>query len=260
MKITGTLTHNTYRNDHFILKDITMDLVEIQIDNTELDNQLQQTVNSREVYNFLGIKTEYPLWITRTIEKFDFVDGVDFTIFKNEGLGNRPRTDYIVTMDMAKELCMITNTPKGKETRKYFIAAEKEAHKQKPLTSMDLIIATAQELKKQEERVTTLEHKVDSLTINKTVLPKTGFASIGELAIKTSFSKNMVKVFIDLVNPKKGSALKTLPDGSVKPYTTYKIKPITKCAKQVRRTAKPINANMVYFKSPLTGNKKFQLI
>ena len=32
--------------------------------------------------------------------------------------GGIPKLDYIVTLDMAKELAMLENNPKGKETRK----------------------------------------------------------------------------------------------------------------------------------------------
>ncbi len=226
----------------------------IPIVQNELDGTMQQTVNSREVYNFLKIKTEYSHWIRRTIEKFDFEEGSDYLVI----FDGVQKKDYIVTMDMAKELCMITNTPKGKETRKYFIAAEKEVHK--PKTALELIAeAMTQVQVETSQRLTVIEDKVDNLTINKTVHPKSGFASIGDLATKTGFSKTMVKLFIEDTNPKTCSASTTLPDGSTKPYTAYKVKAIKQYAKQVRKTAKPINENQIYYRSPLTGDKKFQL-
>ena len=51
----------------------------------------------------------------------DSFDKLDYLISKNGNNPGRPTEDYIVTMDMAKELCMVSNTVKGKETRKYFI-------------------------------------------------------------------------------------------------------------------------------------------
>ena len=39
--------------------------------------------------------------------------------------GDRKTVEYIISLDMAKELAMITNTNKGREIRKYFIAVEK---------------------------------------------------------------------------------------------------------------------------------------
>ena len=232
----------------------------ISIAEIELDGIIQQSVNSREVYNFLQIKTAYTTWIQRTVEKFDFEVSVDFNrVSILEGSG-QTSIDYIVTMDMAKELCMITNTPKGKETRKYFIAAEKEAHRQKqPLTQIELIIESAKALQAVDSRLTQLEEVVADINVNKTVLPKDGYASINGIAVQIGFSHQVAKKFIDIVNPKRGSASKTLPDGSVKQYTTYKMKPVIKFASKVRQSAQPVNANEVYFTSKYT-NFRFQIL
>ena len=66
-------------------------------------------MNSREVYEYLGVETAYSTWIKRAIEKYDFIKDHDFLTFKNEdqtkqGRGGHNRVDYIVTLDMAKEL------------------------------------------------------------------------------------------------------------------------------------------------------------
>ena len=47
-------------------------------------------------------------------------------IIKITYTGRRPRKEYFVTLDMAKELCMVENNDKGKEARRYFIKCEKE--------------------------------------------------------------------------------------------------------------------------------------
>lgn len=58
------------------------------------------------------MESNYSTWIQRAIEKYDFEEGVDYiTIITDSKSGKR---DYIVTMDMAKELCMVSNTEKGK--------------------------------------------------------------------------------------------------------------------------------------------------
>jgi len=84
------------------------------------------SVNSRGIHEYLEINTKYSDWINRAIAKYEFEDGVDFQLLKSgKSNSNNPMVDYIVTIDMAKELCMVSNTPKGRETRKYFIQAEK---------------------------------------------------------------------------------------------------------------------------------------
>jgi len=104
------------------------DMIEIQ--QTQINGAEENSVNSREIYEYLEVDTQYSIWIQRAIEKYDFIENEDFVLIKNDyKSAGRPTTDYIVTMDMAKELCMVSNTEKGKETRKYFIKIEKEASK-----------------------------------------------------------------------------------------------------------------------------------
>lgn len=92
----------------------------------------KEVVSAKELHEFLEIKTHLSTWVKRCIDKYDFVEGVDFEVFKFEKHNSdnkmaRPQEsiDYRVTLDMAKELSMISDTPRGKEARKYFIECEK---------------------------------------------------------------------------------------------------------------------------------------
>lgn len=67
---------------------------------------------------------------------YGFVAGQDFSPIsgKTSAAGGRPRTDHIISLDMAKEISMIQRTEKGKQARQYFIECEKryreaETHK-----------------------------------------------------------------------------------------------------------------------------------
>lgn len=69
---------------------------------------------------------------------------------------------------MAKELAMIENNEKGKETRKYFIQVEKQA--KKPMTQIDMILESAKLVKAlenkqiiQDEKLLIVEDKIDFL-------------------------------------------------------------------------------------------------
>ncbi|KLD96729.1 hypothetical protein AA20_11575 [Aliarcobacter butzleri L348] len=68
----------------------------------------------------------------------------DYIIVKNDENSGRPREDYIVTLDMAKELCMVSNTEKGRKVRKYFIEVEKQANK--PMTIEQLLLENSKKL------------------------------------------------------------------------------------------------------------------
>lgn len=95
----------------------------IQITKSIINNTEINSVNAREIHEFLEVKTKFADWIKRAIEKYDFVENQDFSILKN-GNGSNAFIDYIVTLEMGKELAMLENNPKGKEIRKEFIDFE----------------------------------------------------------------------------------------------------------------------------------------
>lgn len=84
-------------------------------------------VEGRSLHEFLQIETPFKKWIDRMLE-YGFTEGVDFwTKMSVSALPySRPETDYDLTIDMAKELCMIQRTPRGKQARLYFIECEKK--------------------------------------------------------------------------------------------------------------------------------------
>lgn len=89
-------------------------------------------IDARELFYALrgnATKTKFSDWINSRIKKYEFIENFDFiTIrkFTNRGesnLGNRS-TEYYVTIDMAKELCMVENNEIGRKIRRYFIEIE----------------------------------------------------------------------------------------------------------------------------------------
>lgn len=81
--------------------------------------------NAETLFKFLNSVTKFADWITRRITQYGFIENQDY-IVKTTYTGRRPRKEYFVTLDMAKELCMVENNDKGKEARQYFIKCEKE--------------------------------------------------------------------------------------------------------------------------------------
>jgi len=100
----------------------------INISQHTIGTQEVNAVNARDIHEYLGVKTPFSMWIQRAIKKYDFKENIDFTIHKIVN-GKNAQNDYIVTLEMAKELAMLENNAKGKETRKYFIKVEKEFYK-----------------------------------------------------------------------------------------------------------------------------------
>ena len=86
------------------------------------------TVSGRELHAALEVRTQYSIWFDRMCE-YGFSEGIDYYSFLNnrsDGLAGKPRTDHQLTIDMAKQLCMIQRTEIGKRCREYFINLEKQ--------------------------------------------------------------------------------------------------------------------------------------
>lgn len=94
-----------------------------------INGERQLLVNARELHAFLESKQEFSAWIGNRIEQYGFVDEQDFLIILSKTQnGGRPRIDYHLTLDMAKELSMVERNEKGKEARRYFIDCEKRLY------------------------------------------------------------------------------------------------------------------------------------
>lgn len=83
------------------------------------------TVNSRDLYNRLCVGRDYSTWIRDRIKEYGFEEDADFSPVLGKSTGGRRSVDYIVTLDMAKELAMVERNEKGRLVRKYFIEVEK---------------------------------------------------------------------------------------------------------------------------------------
>ena len=81
------------------------------------------TVNGRDLHDALQIKTAYKDWFPRMCE-YGFFEGTDFCSFLSESSGGRPAVNHQLTIDMAKQLCMIQRTEIGRKFRQYFIQVE----------------------------------------------------------------------------------------------------------------------------------------
>ncbi|MEA8964042.1 phage antirepressor Ant [Campylobacter jejuni] len=82
------------------------------------------SVNAREIYKYIKITSNFAEWINRRINHYNFIENQDYIIELVYTKG-RPRKEYYVTLNMAKELCMVENNEKGRQARRYFIDCEK---------------------------------------------------------------------------------------------------------------------------------------
>lgn len=90
-------------------------------------------VNARELHAVLGVKKKFADWIKQNLRGYIISDEIpqegnlecDCFTFQVDGLGNKKKTEYAITLDCAKELAMMSRCEKGRDIRKYFIEIEK---------------------------------------------------------------------------------------------------------------------------------------
>lgn len=112
----------------------------------------QPTVSGRDLHEFLEVKTAYKDWFPRMVE-YGFTDGVDFCSILSESTGGRPATDHQLTIDMAKELCMIQRNERGKQARQYFLQLERDWNSPEKVMARALKIADRKILYLESENV-----------------------------------------------------------------------------------------------------------
>ena len=108
------------------------------------------TVSGRELHAALMIETPYHKWFPRMCE-YGFAEGIDFNLDKNvrvqiEGKRSVSREviDHRITIDMAKELCMIQRSEIGKRCREYFLEIEKKWNSPEAVLARALLLANQQ--------------------------------------------------------------------------------------------------------------------
>lgn len=87
-------------------------------------------VSAYELHGQLEIITPFSIWFKRRVADYGFKEGQDFVTILLESTGGRKQTDYIISVDMAKELSMVEKTEKGKSIRRYLIEVENAFRKQ----------------------------------------------------------------------------------------------------------------------------------
>ena len=89
------------------------------------------SVSARDLHEALEIKTAFKDWFPRMCE-YGFENERDFNVLINERVQiegsrkvKREITDYVISVDMAKQICMLQRTEKGRQYRQYFLDLEK---------------------------------------------------------------------------------------------------------------------------------------
>ncbi len=93
-----------------------------------------QYVNGRDLHQALEVSKDFSSWMKYKIEQYSFIEQEDYIKMTSLSNGGRPKIEYILTINMAKELALVERNEKGKQIRHYFIQAE-ERFRETALTS-----------------------------------------------------------------------------------------------------------------------------
>jgi len=104
----------------------------VKIEKREIEGHAEDFVSARDLYKFLGISKRFSVWAETNL-KF-FKEGLDFTSVLSGTLVNngakRELQDYLLTVDTAKHIALMSQSKKGEQIRQYFIDVEKLYKKQ----------------------------------------------------------------------------------------------------------------------------------
>ena len=156
-------------------------------------NADSQTVSARELHKQLNIETPFKKWIDRMIE-YGFEEEKDFwtKMSKTSEQGGRPATEYDITLDMAKQICMIQRTPEGKAVRQYLIDLEKAWNSPEQVFARALKMADATIAKLKGEKIDYIRH-MEYLRKNEVMLSELSQKELDQLAIHDEYDLESYK-------------------------------------------------------------------
>ena len=99
------------------------------------------TVSARELHDKLEVTERFSYWSQRMF-KYGFEEGVDYVGCKEfNTLARQELQDYALTLDTAKQICMLQRSEKGRIFREYFIQVEKDWNSPEKVMARALSIA-----------------------------------------------------------------------------------------------------------------------
>lgn len=141
----------------------------------------QPTVSARELHTGLEISERFQSWFNRQLQ-YGFIENADYVGRKEfNTLAKQELQDYDISVDMAKQICMIQRSEKGRQYRQYFIDLEKAWN------TPEQVFARA--LKMADQTIAKLKGSVETLTAEVSVKNQI----IGELKPKADYYDEILK-------------------------------------------------------------------
>ena len=151
-------------------------------------NENNQTVSARDLYKALEIEKRFSAWFETNSQ--GFIEGEDFQgaylkVQGNQYGGEQEIQDYQCSIDMAKHICLMSRTEKGKQCRQYLIDLEKAWNTPEQVMARALRIAeeTIKNLTVNIERMRPKEEFFDAVTDSKDAIPMSDVAKVLDMGV-----------------------------------------------------------------------------
>lgn len=125
--------------------------------NITLNENHEPVISARQLHTALGVTDRFSRWFERMLA-YGFEENSDYVgceIFHD--LARKKVKDYIIKLDMAKEIAMLQRNEKSKEVRKYFIQVEKDFNSPEKIMARALLMA--------DKKIKLLENENENLLI-----------------------------------------------------------------------------------------------
>ena len=146
-------------------------------------------------------KRQFANWIKQRINQYGFLENIEYFRFNNfvkgdtKGHGNRSLLEYYLTLNMAKELCMVENNEEGKKIRRYFIEVEQRYRQiiNNPSNIFDFMRLALNQIELNSKNIDILNVKVEDIQSKIDVTIKNNYCLASDIAEDLNlFSENKI--------------------------------------------------------------------
>lgn len=120
----------------------------------------EKVVNGRELHSVLQSRQDFSTWVKARLKECDAIENEDYDRFhKKMEANNATMIEYIIKLDIAKEMAMLERNEKGKQVRRYFIQIEKKYKS----ALLDNLSPELQAIIMHDKKIQQVESKVESV-------------------------------------------------------------------------------------------------
>ncbi len=208
----------------------------IPISQSVINDNETNTVNARDLHKALEVRKDFSNWMKAQINRACLEENVDYVTYAQKGEGGKfGSIEYILTIDSAKHISMMSSSVKGKAIRDYFIEAEKQlrqsTHTNLSSTMEDLILRqnallseVVQELRVTQQAVIdakdeTIQVQRETINALSSVAPQQ--VTINQTTVKAkSYSLRMIdsgaeELFVNAVRMLLKDKTELIPQGEI---------------------------------------------